>query len=146
MKLDDVNLDNLKGLSDVAYDFGVSASLQTAFRSAATVLEGQRGSRSRYRSSGLTDFEGYYSSLFRVNGEIQLGDLDEIVANLRLVASRVADVDQRAREENDRRRQAREWAQRRASRSVLQKGWDDFWQCGEAPPFQEIDEDSEGAE
>ena len=80
MKLDDVNLDNLKGLPDVAYDFGVSASLQTAFRSAATVLEGQRGSRSTYRSSGLTDFEGYYSSLFRANGETQLSDLDEIEA------------------------------------------------------------------
>ncbi|RRD51312.1 type IV secretion protein Rhs [Arachnia propionica] len=144
VKLDDANLDNLKGLPDVAYDFSVSSSLQTAFKNAATVLEGQRGSRSTYRTNGLTDFEGYYSSLFKANGATQLSDLDEIARYLRLVATRVAEVDVKAREENKRRRQAREWAERRANRNLLQKTWDGIWQCGETPPFPEIDEDSKG--
>ncbi len=68
MKVDEANLDALKGLPDVAYDFDVSAALESAFRAAATTLEDQRGSRSGYRSDALTDFAGYYSSLFSDNG------------------------------------------------------------------------------
>ena len=144
MRLEEANLDGLKGLDDVAYDFEVSSGLQTAFSNAASVLEGQRGSRSAYRSDGLADFAGYYSTLFSSNGVTQLSDLDEIVANLRSVAAKVSGVDTRAREENSRRRRAREWAERRANRNMFQKGWDDFWHCGEAPPFEEIAEDSAG--
>ncbi|MDO5083338.1 MAG: polymorphic toxin-type HINT domain-containing protein [Arachnia propionica] len=92
----------------------------------------------------MTDFSGYYSSLFKANGVTQLGDLDEIVRNLQLVASKVADLDEKARAENNRRRQAREWAERRANRGDFQKAWEGFWNCGEEPPFSEIDENSTG--
>ena len=56
MRLEDANLDGLKGMPDVKYDFTVSADLQAAFRTAASTLEGQRGSRSTLRSNALTDF------------------------------------------------------------------------------------------
>ena len=124
MKVDEANLDALKGLPDVAYDFDVSAALESAFRSAATTLEDQRGSRSGYRSDALTDFAGYYSSLFSDNGTTQLSDLDEIVTNLRLVATKVTELDEKARAENDRRRKAWEWAQRRANRNLLDHAHD----------------------
>ena len=143
MRLEDANLDGLKGLPDVKYDFGVSSSLQTAFRNAASALEGQRGSRSTYRTNGLVDFAGYYASLFRTNGTTQLNDLDEIATNLRLVATKVADVDVKAREENRRRRQAREWAERRANRNDVQKFFDGLF-GSEGPPFESIDENSTG--
>jgi hypothetical protein len=105
MRLEDANLDGLKGMPDVKYDFTVSADLQAAFRTAASTLEGQRGTRSTLRSNALTDFWGYYSTLFESNGTTQLDDLDEIVTNLRLVADRVSEVDTAARAENNRRRQ-----------------------------------------
>ena len=140
VKVDEANLDGLKGMPDVDYDFDVSASLESAFRAAATAVEGQRGSRAGYRSGGLIDFQGYYSALFGENGTTQLGDLDEIVSNLRLVASRVTTLDEKARAENDRRRQAREWAQRQADRNRVEKFVDRFT-GGEEPPFEEISDD-----
>lgn len=42
MRLEDANLDGLKGMPDVKYDFTVSSDLQAAFRAAASTLEGQR--------------------------------------------------------------------------------------------------------
>ena len=143
VKLDEANLDNLKGMPDVEYDFDVSSSLQTAFKNAATVLEEQRGTRSTCRTDAKTDFEGYYSTLFSANGTTQLNDLDEIARNLRLVATQVADVDVKAREENQRRRQARQWAERQANRNAFQRTLDS-WFGGEEPPFDEIDDNSKG--
>lgn len=62
------NIDALKRLSDVEFDFGVSAAVEAAFRAAAAKVSGQRGSRAGWRSTGLTDFEGHFSEVFRVNG------------------------------------------------------------------------------
>ncbi|WP_147383050.1 DUF6531 domain-containing protein, partial [Propionibacterium australiense] len=124
-------------MPDVDYDFGVSASLESAFRGAASKLEGQRGSRQGYRSTGSTDFEGYYARLFGQNGATQLSDLDEIARVLRQVALGVEDLDEKARAENNRRRQAREWAQRQADRSQADKFIDKIF-GGEEPPFAEI--------
>lgn len=140
VKVGEANLDGVKGMPDVDYDFDVSASLEAAFRAAATAVEGQRGSRAGYRSGGLIGFQGYYSTLFGENGTTQLGDLDEIVSNLCLVASKVTTLDERARAENDRRRQARGWAQRQAGRNRVEKFVDRFT-GGEEPPFEEISDD-----
>ena len=141
MKVGEANLDGVKGMPDVDYDFDVSASLESAFRAAAAAaVEGQRGSRAGYRSGGLIGFQGYYSTLFGENGTTQLGDLDEIVSNLCLVASKVTTLDERARAENDRRRQARGWAQRQAGRNRVEKFVDRFT-GGEEPPFEEISDD-----
>jgi len=52
MRLEDANLDGLKGMPDVKYDFTVSSDLQAAFRAAASTLEGQRGSPARRRGRG----------------------------------------------------------------------------------------------
>ena len=144
MRLEDANLDGLKGMPDVKYDFTVSSDLQAAFRAAASTLEGQRGTRSTLRSNALTDFWGYYSTLFESNGTTQLDDLDEIVTNLRLVADKVSEVDTAARAENNRRRQARQWAERRANRGILDHLGEAFGFGGEEPPFEEIDEKSTG--
>ena len=129
MRLEDANLDGLKGMPDVKYDFTVSSDLQAAFRAAASTLEGQRGT---------------YSTLFSTNGTTQLDDLDEIVTNLRLVADKVSEVDTAARAENNRRRQARQWAERRANRGILDHRGEAFGFGGEEPPFEEIDEKSTG--
>lgn len=126
------SLGQIAGMPDVEYDFGVSASLRTAFTNAANALEGQRGSRSTYRTDGLTDFKGHFSQVFSDNGTQQLADLDEIVTNLKLVATKVSELETAAREENGRRAQARAWAERLANRN----GWDKFWDSlfGEEDP------------
>ncbi|MDO5068121.1 MAG: DUF6531 domain-containing protein [Propionibacteriaceae bacterium] len=127
----------IAGMPDVEYDFEVSSSLQTAFNNAASALEGQRGSRSTYRTDGGTDFEGHFSQVFADNGTQQLADLDEIVTNLKLVATKVSELETAAREENGRRAQARAWAERLANRN----GWDKFWDSlfgEEDPPVTDL--------
>ena len=133
------NIEQLKGLPNVEFDFGVSSALRTAFSSAASALSGQRGSRSSYRTTGLTDFEGHFSDVFRRNGTTQLDDLDEIADTLRSVDTKVAELEEAAREENERRRQAREWAERMANRNDIQKWWDGLW-GSERPPVSSLDE------
>ncbi|MFC7623789.1 polymorphic toxin-type HINT domain-containing protein [Microlunatus sp. GCM10028923] len=135
-----MDIDKLKGTPDVTYDFGVSSEVKSAFRAVANTLSGQRGDRSTWRSTGLEQFDGHFSEIFKTNGTTQLGDLDEVVTALRAVATKLEDVEQAAREENQRRKTAREWAQRQADRSGFEKGWDDFWGTGEDPPDVNIKE------
>ncbi|WP_341728039.1 DUF6531 domain-containing protein [Brooklawnia sp.] len=131
------NIEQLKGMPDVEFDFGVSAALRSAFSTAASKLSGQQASRSAYRSNALIEFAGHYSTVFRNNGVVQLGDLDEIVEKLRDVDTKVGELETEAREENERRRQAREWAQRMADRSGIEKWWDGWW-GSEQPPVPEL--------
>ncbi|RYZ27262.1 MAG: hypothetical protein EOP01_07920, partial [Propionibacteriaceae bacterium] len=79
------NIGTLKGMPDVEFDFGVSSAVKDSFRAEATRLSGQRGSRAVARTTGLTDFKGHFSEVFRTSGQTQLGDLDEVAAALRLV-------------------------------------------------------------
>jgi RHS repeat-associated protein len=133
----DLDVDQLKGMPDVKFDFGVSGDLKSAFSAAASKLEGQRDSRSGWRSSGGTDFKGYFSEVFKDNGTQQLSDLDEIASALRDVVTKVGNVEQAAREENKRRKTARDWAKSQADRNWLEKGWDSVF-GGDDPPAVDI--------
>ncbi len=128
------NIDALKGMSDVEFDFGVSSTVKATFRAEATTVSGQRGSRATWRTTGLTDFKGHFSEVFRQNGQTQLNDLDEVVSKLRQVATEIEKVEQAAREENQRRKTAREWAQKEADRSGFDKWVDDHITGGDDPP------------
>lgn len=130
------NIDALKGMSDVGCrvrlwrrcggEGGVSA--------AATKVSGQRGARSNWRTTGLTDFEGHFSEVFRGNGRTQLADLDEVAERLREVATKVEQLERAAREENQRRQVAREWAQQQADRNGVEKWIDDHITGSDDPP------------
>jgi hypothetical protein len=137
--VDTSNIDQLKGMPDVAFDFGVSSALRSAFSTAAMRVSEQRGSRAAYRSAGLIDFKGYFSTVFTRNGTTQLADLEEIVTNLRLVSTQVGELEEAAREENRRRQQAREWATRMADRNGVEKWWDGLW-GSEQPPVSNLED------
>ena len=143
MEVNDANLDNLKGMPDVAYDFSVANSLAAMFRLAARNLRDQHPERASYRLNARKDFKGHFSVVFRTNGTTQLSDLDEIVRNLDLVATKVEAVTAKARAENARRRAAREWAERRAKRGFWERTLDRVG-GGEEPPYKEIADDDEG--
>jgi len=132
------DIDKLKGMPDVEFDFTVSSELKSAFRAAATSLRNQRESRSGWRSTAAEDFKGRFSTIFKNNGTTQLRDLGEVASALDDVASKVEAVEGDARAENRRRKTAREWAQRQADRSGFHKAWDDFWGTGEDPPDTNI--------
>ena len=128
------NIGTLKGMSDVEFDFGVSSAVKDAFRAEATRLSGQRGSRAGWRTTGLTDFRGHFSEVFRTNGQTQLGDLDEAAGALSQVVTKVEELEQAAREENQRRKVAREWAQKQADRGEAHKWLDDHVFGNDDPP------------
>ncbi|QWW19103.1 hypothetical protein I6B53_08240 [Schaalia sp. 19OD2882] len=143
MRLDAGNVGALRGMPDVKYDFAVSADVAAAFTAAATALTDQTASRNSARTTGSTGFKGHYAQLFADNGTTQMDDLREIAAKLRSVATQIAEVDEAARQENERRRKAREWAERQANRNVLDDLHDVIF-GGEDPPFESIDENSKG--
>ena len=128
------NIDALKGMPDVEFDFGVSSALKASFRAEASRLQGQRGTRATARTTGLTDFKGHFSEVFRTNGVTQLNDLDEVAGKLRQVATEVERLEEAARAENERRKTARDWAQRQADRSGFDTWVDDHITGGEDPP------------
>ncbi|WP_152363791.1 polymorphic toxin-type HINT domain-containing protein [Microlunatus speluncae] len=134
-----VNIDDLKGMADVEFNFDTSTTVKAAFRAAATDVEAQRSDRSTWRSDGLKDFKGHFSEVFSQNGTTQLGDLTEVVSALRAVASKIEDVEEAARAENARRKTARDWAQRQDDRNALERGWDNVF-GGEDPPDTNISE------
>jgi hypothetical protein len=68
-----VDIDELKGLPDVEFNFTVSGEVKTAFTNAASTLSGQRGTRAGWRSTALTDFDGHFKDVFTQNGKIIIG-------------------------------------------------------------------------
>ena len=134
MDVSTANIDSLKGMPDVEFDFGVSSAVKRAFRAEATTVAGQRASRASWRTTGLTDFRGHFSQVFSDNGNTQLTDLDEVVEALRKVATEIEKVEQAAREENQRRATAREWAQRQANRNGFEKWIQEHITGEEDPP------------
>lgn len=134
-----VDIDKLKGMPDVEFDFGTSSEVKSAFRTVANRLTWQRGDRSTWRSDGLAEFEGHFSRIFEQNGTTQLTDLTEVADALKEVVTKLEDVEQAAREENQRRQTAREWAQRQDDRNALERGWDNVF-GGEDPPDTNISE------
>ena len=134
MDVSTANIDSLKAMPDVDFDFAVSSAVKRAFRAEATTVSGQRGSRATWRTTGLTDFRGHFSDVFRQNGRTQLTDLDEVVSTLRQVATEIEKVEQAAREENQRRATARAWAERQANRNGFEKWIQEHITGEEDPP------------
>ncbi|WP_152364023.1 DUF6531 domain-containing protein [Microlunatus speluncae] len=134
-----MNIDDLKGMPDVEFNFDTSTTVKAAFRAAATDIEAQRSDRSTWRLEGLKDFDGHFSTVFEQNGTTQLTDLTEVVSALKDVASKIEDVEDAARQENQRRKTARDWAQRQEDRNMFEKGWDSVF-GGEDPPNTDISE------
>lgn len=119
--VDVAHVAELRGLPDVAYDFGVSTAVHEAFNAAASALRAQAGERASLRQVGLGDFAGHFSRVFKANGDVQLADLDEVADNLHEVALRINELEAAAKAENERRRVAREWAARVARAEALSR-------------------------
>ncbi|MFL4474281.1 DUF6531 domain-containing protein, partial [Paeniglutamicibacter sp. MACA_103] len=128
---------------DVVFDNGTADALISAFNLAASSIEGQSGSRSSLVATAGTEFQGHFSQLFADNARVASADATELAARLREAADGARSLKEEARQENERRRLAREWKQRRDERqeNALLRGWDMVF--GEedppvGPPAQEV--------
>ncbi|GAA3619405.1 DUF6531 domain-containing protein [Microlunatus ginsengisoli] len=117
---------------DVPFDFGVATVFATACDNAASAVDGQAGSRATWVSTGLTDFKGHFSELFRTNAATAAGDATELSARLREVATGVRKLAEEARKEQQRRETARAWKKEHDDRNIFEKGWD--WATGGDDP------------
>jgi hypothetical protein len=104
---------------DVPFDFGVATAFATACDNAASAVDGQAGSRATWVSTGLTDFKGHFSELFRTNAATAAGDATELSARLREVATGVRKLAEEARKEQQRRETARAWKKEHDDRNIF---------------------------
>ncbi|WZH36376.1 MAG: DUF6531 domain-containing protein [Microbacterium enclense] len=133
--MSDVDLE-VYGAPDLTYDFGLADAVAAAANAAASAVEGQAGSRASYVATAEQDFQGYFSELFAANATTAAGDARELATRLRDVSSFIGRLNDAAREENARRKRAREWKARVEARrsNWLDATWDDIF--GEEPPPQ----------
>lgn len=119
---------------DVDFDFGTADALSRAFKAAATKIEGQGGSRSSLVATAKADFQGHFSQLFSDNARVAAADRRELVSRLREAADGADQLSEQARAENERRRLAREWKQRKDERdaNIFLNAWDGIF--GEEDP------------
>lgn len=88
----DLSLDDLHATADVVWDYTVSSDLAAKFDAAASAVEGQVGGRTSRRTTYGAHFQGYCAQLWSHN-------IDTANSDARLLASRLRDVAQGAREE-----------------------------------------------
>ena len=118
---------------NVRFSAGAADSLISLCTSAVSVIQGQSGSRAALVNSGLTDFRGHFSELFRSNGRVQAGDAELLIARLRQVADGARQLKHEAAKEQRRREIAREWKRRQDNRNLLDHVHD-FFAGDEDPP------------
>ncbi|WP_237225336.1 DUF6531 domain-containing protein, partial [Rothia nasisuis] len=113
--------------SDVEFNFTHAESLKTAFTNAARTLEDQADSRASLVSTAQEDFKGYFSTLFDTNSKTAAADASDLTIALTNAADLVNQLIDQAREENERRRIAREFVAEQEAESALKKGIDEIF-------------------
>lgn len=117
--------DVLKGIDeDVKFDAAAADALIATVTAAASLVEGQAGSRASWITTGSKDFKGHFADLFKTNAATARADSTELVARLREVATGARRLKEEASKEQKRRETARQWKQDRDDRNILEKGWD----------------------
>ena len=111
-----------------AYDEPVAFDDATAdaLRSAATTLSGtltsQAASRAGWAATASADFEGHYADVFDANARAACDDCSNIASALDALAADVQTMKDAAQAERERRRRAKEWADRQDRENILKTG------------------------
>jgi len=120
------------GNEPVPFDDATADALTEAFDAAADDLDAQTASRASLVTTASTDFRGLFSELFASNADTARQGASNLAECLRTVASFAGDLKQAAKEENTRRRLAREWQQRMDDRNGVEVVLQDIF--GSEPP------------
>ncbi len=108
--------------SDVEFNFTHAESLKTAFTNAADTLDNQVTSRASLVTTANKDFKGYFQTVFDDNATTAAADATDLTTALRNAADLVNQLIEQAREENERRRIAREFRAEQDSENIIKKG------------------------
>ena len=117
----------------VAFDDGVADALRSAAAVLSGTLTGQAGSRSSWASTASADFEGHYADVFDTNAKTASTDCTNIASALDALAADVQTLKDAAQAERERRKQAKEWADRQKN-ECAPKSWIDDHLGLDKPP------------
>lgn len=132
--------------SDVEFNFTHAESLKTAFTNAADALDNQVTSRASLVRTANKDFKGYFQTVFDDNATTAAADATDLTTALRNAADLVNQLIEQAREENERRRIAREFRAEQDSENIIKKGWDWIFGDQDAPVGEPSDPISQSAQ
>jgi RHS repeat-associated protein len=124
------------GNEPVPFDDGTADALVTAFNDAASDIEGQSGSRSSLVTTASQEFRGLFSELFTTNAATAATGASALATSFRAIADFAGELKEAAKQENDRRRKAREWQQRQDDRNWFEERRDDLFGGEEMPREQ----------
>ena len=117
----------------VAFDDATADALKSAATALSGTLTSQAASRSGWASAASADFEGHYGDVFDANARAASTDCTNIASALDDLVAEVQKLKEAAQAERERRRQAKEWADRQDRENILKRGWD--WVTnGDKPP------------
>ena len=117
----------------VAFDDATADTLKSAASTLSGALTGQAASRTSWATTASTDFEGHYADVFDANARTASTDCTNIASALDDLVAEVQALKEAAQAERERRRQAKEWADRQDRENILKRGWD--WVTnGDKPP------------
>lgn len=126
--------DVLQGIEEnVPFDHGAADRLIAACRATAGVIDEQRGPRSSWTSTAMTQFRGRFSRLFQANCDVERGDATELRGRLLELAAGAERLQAEARKEQQRRDTARAWKRDQDQRNVFETLRDRIT-GGEQPP------------
>jgi len=109
-------MSGIGGNEPTGYNYAVADTLKQCAESLASHLESQVGSRSRLVNKAMDEFRGYFSEVFENNAGIAARSRAELAGSLRSLAGFVLELKQAAVAEDQRREQARAWAERQRQR------------------------------
>lgn len=117
--------DELAGIEeDVPFNFAGAEELERELRSTAGTLDSQMPRRNTYARAARDEWRGVYSRQFVERMRICTNDGHRLSDAMKLAASQVNELADRAQREQDRRVKAREWKERQDNEGLLDKGKD----------------------
>jgi hypothetical protein len=98
---------------DVPFDWSGATRLKAALEALASAIDAQRGPRMEAFAAGLKSWQGAAKAAYDQSPRHVQGDTDagELTPALRDAIADIEAMERAAREENDRRRRARDWVQ-----------------------------------
>jgi len=127
---------DLRGISeDVPFAWSAATDLARELRAAAAMCDAQGPRRNTVAQSASAEWRGRYAREFAERMRICTADAGRLAPAMRTAASQVDELARLAREDQDRREQAREWQRQQEDEGVLDKVGDFVFGEDDLPPI-----------
>lgn len=106
----------IHGNDPTGYSYSAADALKSASTTLASSIGGQSGSRSSSVTTASAEFRGYFSEVFADNADIGARSATKLVESLQSLSGFVQQLRDAAKDEDDRRKQAKAWDARKRER------------------------------